>query len=95
MRESRPVEPAFWEHVEVIKPFFPRPVAAMLELQWLTGMRSGEVRVMRTVDLDRTDPACWLYRPGSDEGEHGRHKNAWGGQSRVIALGPKRRRSRC
>jgi integrase len=89
VRESQPVEPAFWQHVEAIKPFCPRPVATMLELQWLTGMRSGEVRVMRTIDLDRTDPACWLYRPGSDEGEYGQHKNAWRGQERVVVLGPK------
>jgi integrase len=89
VRESEPVEPAFWEHVEAVKPHCPRPVAAMLELQWLTGMRSGEVRVMRTVDIDRGNPDCWLYRPGSDEGEHGRHKNAWRGQGRVVALGPR------
>jgi integrase len=61
----------------------------MLELQWLTGMRSGEVRVMRTLDLDRTDPDCWLYRPGSDAGPYGRHKNAWRGQDRVVPLGPR------
>jgi integrase len=89
VRESAPIEPAFWEHVAAVKQHCPRPVAAMLEVQWLTGMRSGEVRVMRTVDIDRTNPECWLYRPGSDEGEHGRHKNAWRGQARVIVLGPK------
>jgi integrase len=89
VRESQPVEPAFWEHVEAIKPFCPRPVAAMLELQWLTGMRSGEVRMIRTKDIDRTNSEGWLYRPGSDEGEHGQHKNAWRGLDRVIVLGPK------
>jgi integrase len=57
-------------------------------LQWLTGMRSGEVRVMRTLDIDRSNPQCWQYRPGSDQGEHGAHKNAWRGQDRVVPLGP-------
>jgi integrase len=61
----------------------------MLEIQWLTGMRSGEVRIMRTLDIDRTDPRCWCYRPGSDDGPHGAHKNAWRGQDRAVPLGPR------
>ncbi len=89
VRHTAPVAPVFWDEVLPALPFCPPPVAAMLELQWLTGMRSGEVRSIRTMDLDRTDAACWLYRPGSDQGEHGRHKNAWRGQSRVVPLGPK------
>jgi integrase len=89
VRHTHAVVPVFWKDVLPAIPFCPSPVAAMLELQWLTGMRSGEVRIMRTLDLDRTDPGCWLYRPGSDQGEYGRHKNAWRGQSRVVSLGPK------
>jgi integrase len=89
VRHTAAVAPVFWEDVLPAIPFCPPPVAAMLELQWLTGMRSGEVRTMRTLDLDRTDPGCWLYRPGSDQGEYGRHKNAWRGQTRVVPLGPK------
>jgi len=88
VRHTAPVGAAFWESVEAVLPFCPPPVAAMLRLQWLTGMRSGEVRRMRTCDLDRADPACWLYRPGSDAGPHGAHKNAWRGQDRVVPLGP-------
>jgi integrase len=88
VKESPPTEPAFWEHAEKIIPFCPRTVGAMLRLQWLTGMRSGEVRVMRTMDIDRADPHCWYYRPGSDAGPHGVHKNAWRGQDRVVVLGP-------
>jgi integrase len=89
VRESPPPEPAFEAEMLAALPYCPRPVAAMLELQWLTGMRSGEVRVMRTVDIDRTDPACWVYRPGSDAGPAGRHKNAWRGQERAVPLGPR------
>ncbi len=59
----------------------------MLQLQALTGMRSGEVRIVRTMDVDQSNPDCWLYRPGSDL-PHGRHKNAWRGQDRAVALGP-------
>jgi integrase len=89
VREGRPVEPAFWVDVEAIKPFCPRPVAAMLDLQYLAAMRSGEVRLMRTMDIEQCLPDCWLYRPGSDQGRHGQHKNSWRGQNRVIVLGPK------
>jgi integrase len=89
VRESNPVQPAFAEDMLAALPHCPRPVAAMLELQWLTGMRSGEVRVMRTLDIDQANPDCWLYRPGSDAGPHGQHKNAWRGQDRVVPLGPR------
>jgi integrase len=88
VRESEAAAPAFGGDVRKVLPYCPRPVAAMLQLQWLTGMRSGEVRVMRTLDIDRSSAECWLYRPGSDAGEHGRHKNAWRGQARVVPLGP-------
>jgi integrase len=89
VRESEPATPAFGDDMAKVLPFCPRPVAAMLQLQWLTGMRSGEVRVMRTLDIDTGNPQCWLYRPGSDAGPCGRHKNAWRGQLRVVPLGPK------
>ena len=92
VRQTAPVAPAFWEDVLPALPFCPPPVAAMLELQWLAGMRSGEVRRVRTMDLDRGDPAAWTYRPGSDAGPHGAHKNAWRGQDRVVSLGPQVRR---
>jgi len=88
VRESIPRPPAFWDDVEKVLPYCPRPVAVMLQLQWLTGMRSGEVRVMRTLDIDRTNQESWVYRPGSDAGPHGRHKNAWRGQDRAVPLGP-------
>ena len=86
---ARPgVRPADWPTVEKVLPFCPPPVATMLRLQWLAGLRSAEVRVMRTLDIDRSDPRCWRYRPGSDAGPFGRHKNSWRSQTRVIALGP-------
>src|SRR5262249_40515107 len=69
--ESEPVQPAFEQDMVAALPYCPRPVAAMLELQWLTGMRSGEVRVMRALDIDQTDPGCWTCRPGSDAGPNG------------------------
>lgn len=63
-----------------VLPLLLPPVAAMLELQWLTGMRSGEVRIMRQLDIDRSGPV-WVYRPTQ-------HKGLWRGHERAIHLGP-------
>jgi integrase len=53
----------------------------MLRLQLLTGARSGEICVMRAVDIDMTG-TIWLYRPH-------RHKTEHRGFGRVIPLGPR------
>jgi len=89
VRHAAPVRPIDFDAIRPVLPFCSPPVAAMLELQWLAVMRSGEVRIMRTRDIDRSDPARWVYRPGSDAGPAGRHKNAWRGQTRTIYLGPR------
>lgn len=76
-----PVRPAPVEDVEAVLPGLPRPVAAMVKIQLLTGCRVSEVVGMRGRDLRRDGPV-WEYRPLD-------HKNAWRGQERVIAIGPK------
>jgi integrase len=53
----------------------------MIQLQLLTGMRPGEVVLMRTCDLD-TSGAIWIYTPR-------RHKTEHRGRSRLIYLGPR------
>jgi integrase len=80
-REAGHVAPAPAADVEAALPLLPRPVAAMVRLQLLTGCRAGEVMAMRGRDLAPGDPT-WEYRPAH-------HKNAWRGQGRVIPLGPK------
>jgi integrase len=87
-RESKPVKPVPEAVVKETLPFLSRQVAAMVQLQLLTGMRPGEVTVMRGIDLD-TSKSVWLYTPGSDQGELGDHKTAHHGYKRVVALGPK------
>ncbi len=87
VRHTAKVKPAFWADVVAVLPHVQarrkrRPVAAMLQLQFLGAMRSCEVRVMRTVDIDRTE-AVWLYTPL-------KHKNEWREDEtpRTIPLGP-------
>jgi integrase len=87
-RETEPVKSVPEAFVQATLPFLLPPVAAMVQLQLLTGMRPGEAVVMRAIDIDMTGKV-WLYRPGSDRGPHGEHKTSWRGHDRIIALGPR------
>ncbi|MEE8104218.1 MAG: site-specific integrase [Planctomycetota bacterium] len=80
-KETEPVRPVPEAHIEAVLPHLPGPVAAMVELQNVTGMRSGEMVTMRVGELTR-GPDVWEYTPASHKTEH--H-----GFERVIPLGPK------
>jgi integrase len=80
-RESREVGPVALAVVEDTLPHLGRHVAAMVRVQLLTGMRSGELCQLRACDLDTGGPV-WTYRPP-------RHKTEHHGHSRVVAVGPK------
>ena len=80
-RESEPVRPVPDAFVDAIEPHVARQVWAMVELQRLTGMRPGEVCIMRAADLD-TSGRVWDYIPE-------RHKTEHHGRERRIYLGPK------
>src|SRR5256885_15966090 len=51
-RETDPVRPVADQHVEAVLPYLPPTLGAMVRLQRLTGMRSGEVCTLRTCDVD-------------------------------------------
>jgi site-specific recombinase XerD len=80
-RDPEEIKPVPIEHVEKTLRFLPKPVAAMVQLQLLTGCRAGEVMIMRGCDLVVGAPN-WEYHPNH-------HKNEWRGRDRVIPLGPK------
>lgn len=80
-RESPPIGPVDDAYVNAIQPFVARQVWAMVELQRLSGMRPGEVVLMRSCDLDR-EGDVWFYSPS-------KHKTAHHGKTRRIALGPR------
>lgn len=79
--ESEPVKPVPQEHVDAIRPYLSRQVAALIDLQLLTAARPGELVIMRPVDLDTTGKV-WTYTPAT-------HKTAYRGHKRAIYLGPK------
>jgi integrase len=79
-REREPVGPVRDEQVEAVLPHVNRYVRAMVQVQRLTGMRPGEVCLLRRADIEQSRP-IWLYTPKC-------HKTAWRGKSRVVGLGP-------
>jgi integrase len=82
-RESVPVRPVPDAHVDAIRPHVAHQVWAMVELQRLTGMRSGEVTIMRGVDIDWSGE-IWVYTPS-------KHKTQHHGKERKVPLGPRAR----
>ena len=80
VRESEPVRPAPEVSVDAIAPHVCGQVWAMVQLQRLTGMRPGEVTIMRTRDLDMSGPV-WIYVPETHKTEHR-------GRERRVFLGP-------
>jgi integrase len=78
-RETEPIKPVSEALVRDTLPFLSSTVSDMIQLQLLTGMRGGEVCVMRACDIDMTGE-IWLYRPH-------RHKTEHHGLGRIIAIG--------
>jgi integrase len=79
-RESEPVKPASDHLVEGAMKHASAPVAVMIRLQLLTGMRPGEVCGLRGSEIEMTG-TLWLYRPASHKMTHHEH-------ARTIYLGP-------
>jgi integrase len=81
VRESEPVKPVPDTFIDALEPHVSRQVWSMVELQRLTGMRPGEVCIMRTCDTT-THGEVWEYVPSAHKTEHhGRHRR--------IILGPR------
>jgi len=80
-KETKPVKPVPEAHIEAVKDHLREPIVSMIELQLLTGMRPGELVIMRGCDLD-TSGKVWTYTP-----QH--HKTEYRGNERKVYLGPK------
>lgn len=79
-REPKPVKPVPAEVVAATLPFLSPIVAAMVQVQYLCGMRPQDVCAMRLMDIDRSS-SIWIYRPES-------HKNTWRGKELIKAVPP-------
>lgn len=80
-RRLPPVKPVDDAIVDATIAHLAPSLAAMVELQRITGMRPGEVCAMRTVDIDRSGK-LWYYTPRE-------HKTSRFGHERKIPLGPR------
>lgn len=79
-RENPPVKPVEDHLVDATLPFLTPTVAAMVQLQRCTGMRPGEITIMRPCDIIR-NADIWVYQPSS-------HKTAYLGVVKEVPLGP-------
>jgi integrase len=81
VRESKPVKPVPEPFIAATLPLLPPPIAAVVELQLLTGMRPSEALMIRACDLDMSG-RVWIYRPE-------KHKTQHHGKVREIYIGPR------
>ena len=80
VRETAPVRAVPDARIDALQPHVPLVVWAMIQLQRLTGMRPGEVLIVRGCDLNTTGEV-WEYTPAVHKLEHK-------GISRVVMIGP-------
>lgn len=81
--DHEPVKPVAREVVEAIKPFVSRQVAALIDLQLLTGARPGELLHLCACEIDTGGTSgVWVYRPKQ-------HKNAYREKERALYFGPR------
>jgi len=80
-KESPPVRAINESHILSVLECVPDAIRGMILVQPHTGMRPGEVRVMRGVDIAMTGP-IWEYRPVVHKLEHR-------GIERVVMIGPR------
>lgn len=82
VRQTAPTHVTSREELQAVLAHLREPLRTMLEVQWLSGMRSCEVRLMAASRIDRTQPT-WIYSPEKD-------KSGWreGQAPRAVFLGP-------
>jgi integrase len=79
-RESEPVKPVPVQQAHAVLPLVAPQISTMIQLQLVTGMRPGEVVIMRPADIEQTGQT-WIYRPSE-------HKTEYLGIEKLIPLGP-------
>jgi integrase len=81
-RETDPVGPVPLADVEAAKKHLRSGPAAMIDFVLTTGCRPNEACQLRAANIDKTSPACWVFRPGRSKTEHHGH-------ARLVLIGPR------
>lgn len=81
--EPAPVQPVSEDLVRATAAEAGGQLSAMIMLLWWTGMRVGELCIMRPADIEQHEED-WVYQPREHKTEH--H-----GQVRIVQLGPRAR----
>lgn len=79
--ESSAVRPATDSQIDAVLEQLAPTLRAMVSVHRLTGMRPGELFIMRPIDIDRSGKV-WIYRPA-------KYKQQWAGKSLGYAIGPR------
>ncbi len=86
--ESKPVPPVSLKDFEMTLPFCPAIVADMARIQYLSGMRPGEICGLRACDIDRSEDV-WEYIPEEHKTSHHDHQRTiWFGERAQAILTP-------
>lgn len=80
-KESAPVKPVSDASIKAVADIVSPQIASMIWLQRYTGMRPGEVVIMRPCDIQQSG-ATWVFEPHT-------HKNKYRGHRRLVPIGPK------
>ena len=83
--ETSPRQPVPRKQIDALLPWLIHMYRAMIEVQFYTGMRPGELTALRIVDIDFSSRDCWIFTPG-------KHKNKWRGGRKAlknICIGPR------
>jgi integrase len=80
-REPGRVKPVPRVDLDAARPFLGKMVRAMVDLAIVTGMRPGEICILRGRDVDMSGPV-WVYTPATFKTEH--HED----DARTVLIGP-------
>ena len=80
-RETEPIQPVPKPDIDAVELFVSRQIWGMIQLQLCTGMRPGEVCILKAGDIDRSGDV-WTFKPKT-------HKTAHHGRQRFIFIGPR------
>lgn len=90
VRNSPRRQPTEWADLQAVLPHCAPVISIMLQVQWWSGCRSQDVRLMRFEDIDQDGPTVdgvtvWLYTPSLDKGDW---REGAEESPRVVVLGP-------